>query len=239
MFDIGETSFKNNKIDLLVSLEYFLGSGSQFYSPVSFPQYRKFHMSKQYLLPSLIDYLFERDLMIENLNKPLTILDKIISQGKKLYFLDLMFPDLDMHIKFLFKKNELDYIRKYELDLWNDLKDKELLYEQYSNKYKNFFNLENQDDIMMSPTKFGSFIGYKIVKSYMNNNDVDLYTLLNSQESSSDFLVSSKYQPSNKEVSSFFNFESITSSKLILIISLIILLVLGLYYRLEKQKNKI
>ena len=52
---------------------------------------------------------------------------------------------------------------------------------------------------MKSPTKFGSFIGYKIVESYMNNNDVDLYTMLNSQQSSSDFLMNSKYQPSKKE----------------------------------------
>tara|TARA_B100001287_G_C22682908_1_gene531517 strand:+ start:1122 stop:2270 length:1149 start_codon:yes stop_codon:yes gene_type:complete len=236
MFDIGETSYQNNKIDLLVSLESFLGSESKFYSPIGFPQYRKFHMSKHYLLPSLMVYWFERNFIAKNLNNRSTVLDMIIYEGKKLYFLNLMFPDLEMHTKFLFKKNELDYIQKYEFDLWNELKEKELLYEQYSNKYKNFFNLENQDDLMKSPTKFGSFIGYKIVESYMKNNEVDLYTMLNSQQSSSDFLMNSKYQPSNKEQSSFFNFESITSYKLILIISLIILLLLGLYYRLKKNK---
>ena len=90
---------------------------------------------------------------------------------------------------------------------------------------------------MKSPTKFGSFIGYKIVESYMNNNEVDLYTIILPQQSSSDFLMDSKYQPSNKEESSFLTDEFNYCSKLILIISkMIILLLLGLYYRFKKMK---
>ena len=73
-------------------------------------------MSKQYLLPSLMVYWFERNFIEKNLNNRPTVLDMIIYEGK-LYFLDLMFPDLEMHTKFLFKKNELDYIQKINMNL--------------------------------------------------------------------------------------------------------------------------
>ena len=128
-----------------------------------------------------------------------TLLDEMIYYGKVLYFNDLMIPFKSESERIGYTDEELKWAQANESYIWRYFVERELLYSTDSKLPNRFINpapftkfyLEEIDS--ESPGRLGQYMGWQIVRAYMENNDVTLKELLvNSSEA---IFNNSKFKP--------------------------------------------
>jgi uncharacterized protein YjaZ len=134
------------------------------------------------------------------INQPVReiFLDELIYQGKKMYLKDLWLPKSEEHSKIGYTADELNWAEDNEFYIWQYFIENELLYENNSKLYDRFiargpfsrFNLQLDSE---SPSSLGIYIGWKIVKSFMKNNDIKLVNML--QADSQYIFKNAKFKP--------------------------------------------
>ena len=126
-----------------------------------------------------------------------TFLDKIIYYGKILYYKDFTL-DTEDRLKIGYSKDKMKWATENEYFVWTYFVEKNILFSPDNNLINRFINdapfsrfyLEIDNE---SSEKIGKYIGWQIVKSYMNNNYVSLTELL--KTSPSNIYNKSKYKP--------------------------------------------
>ena len=122
----------------------------------------------------------------------------MIYYGKVLYFKDVMIPFKEDEEKISFTKEQLNWAIDNESYIWRYFVERELLFDTDSKLLKRFinpapfskFNLELDTE---SPGRLGQYIGWQIVRAYMNNNDVALQQMLSTN--AEDIFNNSKFKP--------------------------------------------
>ena len=176
---------------LLISLDSFLGD--TFYPDL--PKYISTNMTKQHLINDVSTKILEKFT-----RKPVdrTLLSEMIYHGKIIYLNKFFSPDEKDFIRYRSTKDKLVWANENERNIWsffiendflfstkNDLKSRFILFAPFSK-----FNL---DIDKQSPGSIGKWLGYKIVNSYMKNNNVDVKSLLN--QDYYEIFIKSKYKP--------------------------------------------
>ena len=126
-----------------------------------------------------------------------TFLDKIIYYGKILYYKDFCLK-IEDRLKIGYSKDKMKWAKENEYFVWTYFIENNILFNPDNNLMNQFifdapfskFYLEIDNE---SSEKIGKYIGWQIVKSYMNNNDVSLKELL--KTSPTDIYNKSKYKP--------------------------------------------
>ena len=109
-----------------------------------------------------------------------TFLDEMIYFGKQLYFKDKIIPFKSDEEKMGYTKEQLEFALANESFVWRHFIENEMLYSTDNALPARFiapapfskFYLELD---AQSPGRLGQYIGWQIVKSYMNNNDCVTY----------------------------------------------------------------
>ena len=176
---------------LFISLDSFLGD--TFYPDL--PKYISANMTKQHLIIDVSTKILEKFV-----RKPIdrTLLSEMIYHGKIIYLNKFFNADEKDFIQFRSTKEKLVWANENERNIWsffiendflfstkNDLKSRFILFAPFSK-----FNL---DIDKQSPGSIGKWLGYKIVNSYMKNNNLDVKSLLN--EDYYEIFIKSKYKP--------------------------------------------
>ena len=107
--------------------------------------------------------------------KRATFLEEMIYFGKQLYLKDLLIPFKENNEKIGYLPAQYEWAVDNEFYIWQYFVEKELLYETDRKLLSRFiipapfsrFNLELDSE---SPGRLGQYIGWQIVKSYMENN---------------------------------------------------------------------
>jgi uncharacterized protein YjaZ len=115
-----------------------------------------------------------------------------------MYLKDLWLPKLEEYSKIGYTADELNWAEDNEFYIWQYFIENEILYENNSKLYDRFisrgpfsrFNLELDSE---SPSSLGIYIGWKIVKSFMKNNDIKLVNML--QSDSQYIFKNAKFKP--------------------------------------------
>jgi len=178
---------------LLISLDVYLGKGHKFYS--DYPKYIKENNSKENIVVDVANSIIDKQLLpISNR----TFLAKMIHEGKKMYLLDLYLPNVSDKLKIGYSKEKLDWSIENEEEVWMYFMEKKLLFSTDTKLNKRFLEIAPFSKFYLevdnqSPGRIGVWIGWQIVKSFMQNNDVSLQKLLiiDSQE----LFNKSKYKP--------------------------------------------
>ena len=110
-----------------------------------------------------------------------------------------MIPFVSEHDKIGYTEDQLNWAQENEWFIWNYFIGKELLYDTNAKIPSRFINpapfskfyLEQVDN--ESPGRIGQFIGWQIVKSYMDNNTVSIKSLLTAEPL--EIFNNSKYKP--------------------------------------------
>jgi hypothetical protein len=125
-----------------------------------------------------------------------TFLDRMILNGKILYFLDAMLPFEEDEIKISYTNEQLDWCHSHEANLWQFFIENELLYETEITLINKFFNDGPfTRGFEGSPARLGSWMGWQIVRAYMNQNpEISLQQLLD-ETNSQKILSGSDYKP--------------------------------------------
>jgi gliding motility-associated lipoprotein GldB len=178
----------------LISLDTYLGEKHFFY--VGLQNYIKANMNREQMVVDLSNAYAEK-LIFQPKRK--TLLDEMIYYGKQLYFNDVMIPFKSDSQKIGYTEAQYDWAKVNEENVWKYFVERELLYSTDAKLPNQFINpapfskfyLEEID--ADSPGKIGRFIGWQIVKAYMETTEVSLTELLETDAET--IFNASRYKP--------------------------------------------
>ncbi len=178
---------------LLISLDCYLGATNEFY--VDFPEYIRKNNREEHIIVDVANAIINKQM---NPNNERSFINKMIYEGKKMVLLDAYLPNVSDREKIGYTQEKFDWAISSEEDIWKYFIERELLYDTNSKLNKRFldtapFSKFYLGEDNLSPGRIGVWIGWQIVRSYMENNDVSLPELLRTEEDI--IFKKSKYKP--------------------------------------------
>lgn len=182
--------YANDK--LIIALELYIGKESKFYI---FPAYLKQNFEERQMMPDIVTSF---SLSKIPPSKDMTLLGEMIYYGKQLYLKDQMLPDYTDAEKIGYEPEQIKWCQENEPYMWRYFIDKELLYSTDSKLEGQFINLAPFSKFYLeidneSPGRVGQWIGWQIVRSYMEHNEVSLQDML--KMDAREIFEKSKYKP--------------------------------------------
>ncbi len=177
---------------LALSLDMHLGP--EFDYPSSLPLYAQQTLTKEYLVPHAMKVMY--GMAFETTPKNSTLLAEMIHNGIQLYFLDLVLPDTEDHLKIDYTAEQQRWCQANEADMWKFFLDKKLLYatEMLENRKYIYPGPFTSGMPPESPGNAGSWVGWQIVRKFMQENpDTKFEELLELDPQA--LLTRSKYKP--------------------------------------------
>lgn len=178
---------------LVLGLDTYLGSDHEFYEGI------KRYVAKN-LKPSQIgpDVATSYARQLISPPKKRDFLAQMIYYGKELYLKDLWLPEVSDAEKIGYSEEEMQWAKENEVDMWRYFIENEVLFSTDPKLAARFINpapfskfyLEIDNE---SPGMTGRFIGWQIVRAFMNNNDVTASQLMIIP--SDEIYNKSKYKP--------------------------------------------
>ena len=189
---IDKKAFYTNDL-ILISLDTYLGKNHKFYEP--FSEYQKANLEPHQILPDLVTNFAYRKIVP---SQDKTLISEMIYYGKLHYLKDLLLPETPNYQKIGYTELQEKFCLENELQMWSYLVEEKLLYDNNIKNYQRFiedapftkFYLEIDRE---SPGRVGQWLGWQIVKSYMENNEVTLDQLLKTEPTT--IFNKSKYKP--------------------------------------------
>lgn len=180
---ISEMDYQNRVIYtdslLLLSLDLYLGKEHRYY--VDFPVYLRAEFEPQLLMPDVVSAFAQQVIPPRKDN---TLLSFMVSYGKELYMKDMFLPDTPDNDKIGYTKEQLKWAFDNEAEMWRFFVEDKLFFDsdpKLPNRFINpapfskfYLGFDNE-----SPGRLGQWLGWQIVRAYMENNkDVTLQQLL-------------------------------------------------------------
>ena len=164
---------------VVIGLDNFLGSNHEFYDNI--PKYIREDLKKEQIVVDLAGAYAEK-YIYQTQSK--TFLDEMIYFGKQLYFKDVMIPFKSEASRIGYTQEQLNWAMANENDVWRYFVEHELLFSTDTKLSGRFitpapfskFYLEEIDG--ESPGRLGQYIGWQIVKAFMEHNEVSLKDML-------------------------------------------------------------
>ena len=179
---------------LFVSLNFYLGSN--YYN--NLPNYISERMEISHISNDIAYKISEK--FVNNLEDR-TLLSNMITHGKILYINKLINASEEDWIVFNTTKEKLVWAIENEFEIWSYFVEKELFYDTDLDLRSRFmspspYSKFNLDIDKKSPGGIGRWLGFKIVNSYMNHNQITVNQLLNIDHYT--IFKNSKYKPVKK-----------------------------------------
>lgn len=180
---------------LFINLDMYLGPNFKYYTSAGMPKFISARCDKKYIATDC----FTKGIVYKHLpdRTLLTVLDNMIYEGKKIYFTHIMFPDVSEQDLLGYSAEKYQWIVKREADVWQYLVEKNILYSKDDDNIRKFieetpFTPSFGND---SPGRVGVFIGWKIVKNYMDNHSNTSLDELMQNTDAQQILTDAYYKP--------------------------------------------
>lgn len=192
-----EVDYKNKTIYtgdyLFVSLDTYLGEDHKFYLGIQ--EFLKKNFKKDQIVPDAAAEIAKNYVPKADSR---TFLAHMLHYGKILYLKDKFIPFKSDAEKIGYSDKELDWVEANEDQIWRYFIENELIYDTDSQLYSRFlypapfskFYLQLDAE---SPSRVGQYIGWNIIRSYMEKNDVSIRTMLNT--SAEEIFNKANYKP--------------------------------------------
>jgi gliding motility-associated lipoprotein GldB len=180
---------------LVIALDMYLGSNYKYYKMIGQPLYRQNRFRNDFIMPDCMREIAKTK--IDNSMENKKLIDIIIYEGKVLYFLDAMLPDTPDSLKIYYSPSQMEWCSKNESNVWSFIIDKKLLYSSDPSMIEKLCADGPFTAVFskQSPSRVGIWIGWQIVREFMENNkQITLKELFSDQDSQS-ILTRSKYKP--------------------------------------------
>ncbi len=163
---------------LVLELDTYLGKDHLFYEGL--PKYISQNLSPSQIVPD-VALMYGRSFVAPPHDR--TLVAQMIYYGKLLYLSDLWIPNIPDYQKIGYTEDDLNWAVANEEEIWKYFIEKEYLYDTNTKLQQRFidpapfskFNLEIDNE---SPGMIGRWVGWQIVRSYMENNDTSLFQLM-------------------------------------------------------------
>ncbi|MCL6268081.1 gliding motility lipoprotein GldB [Flagellimonas myxillae] len=163
---------------LLLGLDNYLGPDHHFYGSIQ--RYIAEGLDKRYLCSDVAS-AFSKQVLKFPRNR--TFLARMVYYGKELYLKDKLLPNATDGEKIGYSPEDLAWARDSESQIWRHFVENELLYSTDAKLDRRFldpapfskFQLELDRD---SPGRLGRYMGWQIVRAFMDKNEVTLEQML-------------------------------------------------------------
>jgi hypothetical protein len=183
---------------LAICLDMYLGPEfSPYYSPdLEFPQYQISKMKGDFLVPNAM-----KAWLLSEFEEPKTgskYIDFIIYNGKIMYALDKLLPTTQDSLKMGYVSGQLEFCKNQEYQIWDNIISNKLLYSSDLYAFRGYLGdgpfSSGPGVPKESPPKIGEFLGWQIVKAYMDRKpETDMESLFKMPAQT--VLDISKYKP--------------------------------------------
>lgn len=181
--------------NLIIALDMYLGPGYENYKKLGLPVYVLSKFDKSYLIRDSFYSIAQGQIYQNKIGD--NLLDALINEGKLLWFVNLMLPDLEPEILFDYSSDQLAWVKSQETMVWAFLLENEMLYSSNSE-----FRMKWLNDAPFTsyfgpdaPSHLGGWIGYEIVDAYMSKNEDVSPTQLMQQYDAQRILKESHFKP--------------------------------------------
>lgn len=164
-----------------IGLERFLGETNEIIKRLPSQYYfdwMKKAMDKQYLERDVLAGWIETHYVDEVSG---TLAEHIVRAGRILYLTEAAFPNEDPSLILRYSKEDFEWAMDNEYDFWKYLVDENLLFKIDERTAANMINegpftpgLPDQN----SPDRLGQFIGWRMIHSYMEQNDITVSEMM-------------------------------------------------------------
>lgn len=180
---------------LLIGLDNYLGKNYPIYIADGLPAYRIERMTPDNIIPDCMGILADNSGISAVSGN--TLLDEMIGAGKRLYFIDALIPVTDDRYKIRYTGAQAEWIKKNEAHVWAAIIENRMLYSTDGRTIRIFmsdgpFTAEFSKG---SPARMGEWIGWQIVKKYMERQDDITLQQLMEEKDAQKILTLSKYKP--------------------------------------------
>ncbi len=150
-----------------IGLDMYLGKKYKYYPAIGFPGYMINRLEQDFIVINAMNVL-ATNLLDESISENV-LLSKMIYEGKILYFLEQTLPQKEVYQLIGYTKEQLDWCISHEVQIWGFFIEKELLYSTQGLDFQRYTG-DGPTTIGMpsdAPGNVGSWIGWQIVKKYM------------------------------------------------------------------------
>lgn len=180
-----------------IGLDMYLGKDYINYQKAGMPLFKISGMTRENIVPDAMKSWMMSEFFSDENKVPKDMLGTMVQHGKILFLMDALFPSGEDSMKIGYSPGQLEWCRENEFQIWAHLVDNELLFITEPQVITKFFNEAPFTSGLPkeSPPKVGAWVGWQIVRRFMENNPEysipDLMKLGNAQE----ILKKSKYKP--------------------------------------------
>ncbi|RFZ85938.1 gliding motility lipoprotein GldB [Mucilaginibacter terrenus] len=185
-----------------IGLDLFLGANSRFYPALvtAFPHYVSRRFTPDNITPRVVEGLAREDMFVED-DKNTTLLAKMIYNGKIMYFMDQVMPDVPDSTKIGYTGKQLKWCESFKGDMWSFFLEENLLYNSDYQSIQKYLNEapftpgigENNE----SAPKLAIWTGWQIVRTYMDKHPNVTLQQLMADNDAQKILNEAKYRPKN------------------------------------------
>ncbi|MBA4746169.1 MAG: gliding motility lipoprotein GldB [Muricauda sp.] len=178
---------------LLIGLDNYLGEDHHFYEGIQ--RYIAASLDKKFLTSDVAS-AFSKKVLAYPRNR--TLLSRMVYYGKELYLKDKLIPLATDAQKIGYSEKEMEWAKANEEQMWKYFVERELLYSTDTGLDRKFldpapftkFGLELDNE---SPPRLGRYMGWQIVRAFMEKTDTDLKQMLHLP--ADEILKESNYKP--------------------------------------------
>lgn len=185
-----------------IGLDLFLGADAKFYTAQAitevYPHYISRRFTPEYIVPRAVEVMAREDMFPES-DQDKSLLSKMIYNGKILYYMDKIMPDVADTLKIGYTGAQLKWCQDFKAQVWGYFLEENLLYETDYDKIQKYlgeapFTPGLGEKNNASP-KLAIWTGWQIVKEYMDkHSEVTLQQLMTDNDAQK-ILNQSKYRP--------------------------------------------
>lgn len=182
---------------IVLGLDYFAGENGRYY-PNDIPRYIVKRYMKESLAPIVLSFVSNEFNLADQSHG--TLLADMVNLGKSYYFVEQALPCKADSLIIGYTSKEIDAVRKNQEVIWANLIENEMLYET-SHFLKNKFIGERPSVAEISencPGRVGAWIGWQIVRRYMEVNPNVTFTELMAERDAHKVFQQSGYKPRNE-----------------------------------------
>ncbi len=180
---------------IIIGLDFFIGEKAS-YRPKEVPRYILRRYEAKYMIPTILKF-FIADYCSSGDEE--TLLSEMVDYGKIYYLLGSIMPCTPDDLILGFTPKEIRDVYAYQELIWSRIIEKEWLYVTDEFTKKKILG-ERPKTIELGnecPGRVGAWIGWQIVKHYMNETESTMQELMINRNHHEIF-VKSKYKPKNR-----------------------------------------
>ena len=186
---------------MCVGLDMFLGEYFPYYRSIGVPGYMAAHLRKNYIPVAVFAALYKSVHPFHVEDK--TLLELMIERGKEQYFLHKILPHTPDSVLFGMTGSQAEWCNENEALIYNFFIHDNLLFSKDTRNTQPYVfdgpntpGIPATNKIKSTPGNLGTWLGYRIVNSYMNQQDrVTLKDLTEQKKDAAKVLDEAKYRP--------------------------------------------